>query len=497
MKTSFLKPFVRGELSLKKILNGREMLPDKILVDSDPYAITVEDIVVGLNKYVKKTFEEIFDWIATIMDFSDCMSFPAHMRYEIQDKVVDEDVLAYAGEKLEAILIDMSENVSMEEVADDIMNLRAGLEDWVKSGGEKIPDEICLIIAGQYDSDTIDSQNRATRQLFKNCLDYCCDELKDAAAIRTRGYCYYCGTDIYPNDWERAKDSFIEYYNMTGDPFAANTLGYIYYYGRCNNGIPQYIEAFKYFSVGHAFSCYESTYKLADMFAHGYGVVKNVHIAYSLYVDVYEENYGHFVKGDVGCKFADAALRIGNCFRDGIAVNADMGSAYHFYLQADYAIRLRMKESNYYGDNVVFERIQKAMAEVREKYTDRHRSVKFAPPVWEKWVLIAHRCCKLRIKELKEGAYALDFTPMKRKDDEGGIKMLITIPPADYCELRTKLRIKTSEHSALITKNQSMEMIFDSIDYDADKKITRFYLYDEPVAELATEYYFFTPPKAK
>ena len=36
-----------------------------------------------------------------------------------------------------------------------------------------------------------------------------------------------------------------EYEN--GDTFAANSLGYIYYYGRVNNGIPEYDKAYKYF----------------------------------------------------------------------------------------------------------------------------------------------------------------------------------------------------------------------------------------------------------
>ena len=90
-----------------------------------------------------------------------------------------------------------------------------------------------------------------------------------------RGYCYYCGTSVYPNDWIKARDAFIEYYQLSGDPYAANTLGYIYYYGRCNGGVPEYDLAFRYFSIGHAYGCYESTYKLADMFVHGYSVVKN------------------------------------------------------------------------------------------------------------------------------------------------------------------------------------------------------------------------------
>lgn len=104
----------------------------------------------------------------------------------------------------------------------------------------------------QYDSDDIDGQSEATKKLFKECLDYCCDVKKDPKAIQRRGYCYYCGTKIYPNDWYKARDSFIDYYQMTGDASAANTLGYIYYYGRCNGGVPEYEKAFKYFSIGHA-----------------------------------------------------------------------------------------------------------------------------------------------------------------------------------------------------------------------------------------------------
>ena len=58
-------------------------------------------------------------------------------------------------------------------------------------------------------------------------LDELCDR-KINNAIQKRGYCYYGGTKIYPTDWIKARDAFIKYYSMTGDPNSANTLENIF-----------------------------------------------------------------------------------------------------------------------------------------------------------------------------------------------------------------------------------------------------------------------------
>ncbi|MBP3804395.1 MAG: sel1 repeat family protein [Oribacterium sp.] len=333
-------------------------------------------------------------------------------------------------------------------------------------------------------------QSEATQKLFKECLDYCCDVMKDPRAIQCRGYCYYCGTKIYPNDWFKAREAFEEYYQMTGDASAANTLGYIYYYGRCTGGVPEYDKAFMYFSVGHAYSYFESTYKLADMLANGYGVVKDEESANHLYRSVYKKNLKRFIKGD-DCKFADTALRMGNVYRNGIGVEADPEMAYFYYIQADYAIRKRM-DDNQYGDNVVFKRIQKALEETRKEYCDKGRTVKFIAPGWTDWTLIKHRRCRLTIKELNNGVLALDATPLKRRDEEVGPQMLITVPRADYCELRKNIRIKTAPETKYEIFNGELEIVFDSVEYDWSEKKTSFYLYDDLVGKIWTEYYSLT-----
>ena len=497
MKTSQLEPFVRGEISLTELTDGVHILPEYVKIDSKAYKVTAKDLLAGARHYEGMSSEDILRWLDPIMMFEDDMSFPSEPWADIQDAVTEKDFLSYIHDEMANFLWAIWDGESEEYIRKDIKNIREQLEQWINSDGKEYPEEIRQAIAVQYDSDDIDGQSEATQKLFKECLDYCCDVKKDPKAIQRRGYCYYCGTKIYPNDWYKARDAFIDYYQMTGDASAANTLGYIYYYGRCNGGVPEYEKAFKYFSIGHAYSYFESTYKLADMLAHGYGVVKDGESANHLYWSVYKENLKRFIRGDFECKFADAALRMGNCFRDGIGADKDPETAYYYYLQADYAIRERTKAVNHYGDTVVFNGVQKALAEIRKDYTKKGRTEQFIYPGWTKWTLIKHRRCKLVIKELKNGTLALDATVLKRRDEEEAPRMLITVPKADYCALRKKIRIKTAEKSRYQTASGKPEIVFDSIEYDWRKGRTSFYLYDELVGEIFTSCYSFTVPAKK
>lgn len=496
IKTSQLGPFVRGEITLDKISNGVNILSDYVKTDSKAYKITASDLLAGVNVYDKMPPKDVLKWVDVIIQFEADLSFPEDPWEDIVDEVKEKDILNLAYDELEGIRWYILEEDPTEMLSVDFKSLRDCLEVWVKSNGKEYPSDLAIRIAGQFDSDSIDKQSEKTQQLFKKCLDALCDK-KDPKAIQRRGYCYYCGTKIYPNDWIKARDAFLEYYQMTGDASAANTLGYIFYYGRCNGGVPEYEEAFKYFSIGHAFTYFESTYKLADMFAHGYGVVKDGETANHLYWSVYKQNVKRFIREDYECKFADAALRIGNCFRDEIGTHKDLETAYYYYLQADLAIRKRTQVANHYGDTVVFNGVQKALEEVRKEYTDKGRTEHFIYPGWTKWALIKHRRCKLKIKELKDGVLSLTASPMKRYDEEKAPLMLITIPKADYCELRDRITIKTVKNSTYEIADGAAEIVFDHVEFDYCELITKFYLYDKCVGEICTEGYSFTAPAVK
>ena len=497
IKTSQLGPLVRGELTLTEITNGTHLLPEYVEVDSKAYRINAKDMLIGVKHYDGMPVEDVYRWLKAIMIVEDEMHFPTDVGENIVDAVTEKDIIAYAYGEMSELRWDLCDYEPVELSKDAFDVIKDVLGTWVDSDGKEIPDVIKQVIAEQFDDDDIDKQSEATQKLYKECLDYCCDVKKDPKSIQRRGYCYYCGTKIYPNDWIKARDAFIDYYQMTGDASAANTLGYIYYYGRCNGGVPEYEQAFKYFSIGHAYTYFESTYKLADMLAHGYGVVKDGESANHLYYSVYKQNYKRFIRGDFECKFADAALRMGNCFKDEIGARKDLETAYFYYLQADYAIRERTKRANHYGDTVVFNGIQKALEETRKEYTETGRTEKFIYPGWTKWTLIKHRRCKLTIKELSNGVLAIDAKPMKRRDENEAPQMLITIPRADYCELKKKVRIKTAPNSRYGTLDEKPEIIFDSVEYDWGERKTIFYLYDEIAGEIYTDYYTLTAPAKK
>ena len=59
------------------------------------------------------------------------------------------------------------------------------------------------------------------------------------------------------------------------------------------------------------------------------------------------------------------------------------------------------------------------------------------------------------------------------------------------------IRIKTAPGSKYGTVTEKPEIIFDSIEYNWSEKKTTFYLYDEVVGEIITEYYIFTAPAKK
>ena len=123
--------------------------------------------------------------------------------------------------------------------------------------------------------------------------------------------------------------------------------------------------------------------------------------------------------------------------------------------------------------------------------------MKFFSPGWTNLTLIRHRRCRLSIKELNNGVLALDATPLKRRDEKAAPQMLITVPMADYCELKKNIRIKTAPESEYEIYNGESEIVFDSVEYDWNEHKTSFYLYDDLMGEIRTEFFTFTAPVKK
>ena len=87
---------------------------------------------------------------------------------------------------------------------------------------------------------------------------------------------------------KRNFDLALKYYEMAdelGDKWAAEGLGYIWYYGR--TGVKDYDKAFRYYRKAMENDNLQSLVKVADMYKNGYGVERN----YDMYVELIETAY--------------------------------------------------------------------------------------------------------------------------------------------------------------------------------------------------------------
>ena len=281
------------------------------------------------------------------------------------------------------------------------------------------------------------------KELLQNITDELC-ELDDPEALESKAYaCYGNGNAVYEQDWFASRDCLLKLMKLNPQTAYVNTLGYIYYYGRCNNGTPEYEKAFYYFSVGAAGGHPESRYKLADMFLHGYGVVKNENTAASIIWELYHEKLKEFCRGELTSDFADVAFRVGNLFRDGVACWPDYDAAYYHYLQARFAIRMRMMQGTIYGDNRVAanveEAIQGILPEIRYQKKQNIISYPSMSFLLQNGLKRRHH---MKMKLSKKGnMYKLTFWMVPFADEKYRPKLFVTIPEAARSGFWEKLSV--------------------------------------------------------
>lgn len=310
----------------------------------------------------------------------------------------------------------------------------------------------------------IENYNDEMLEDCRNAIKTLCRK-NDADALERYGYSCYGGNKLFACDWITARNTFLKL--LTHEDvddlekcYYANTLGYIYYYGRCNNGVPQYEEALKYYSIGAAGGIYESVYKLADMYLNGYGTPVNKNAASCLVKLFYEENLKKIENEDFSCKFADIALRKGNLCRDGI----NRGDEYYYYTLADFAVRKRLKY-DHYGDKKVFMGIQNELARIREKKPlKKISSISFDEPLYIDHALEKNPC-QISFKEMKQGL-VISAERLVKPHKTRIRKFFICIPDAGYCELTGNVAMTAVKVTKYHVKGNKKEFIADEIYVD-------------------------------
>ena len=433
--------FARYEITLQDIIEDN--VPENI-INKDNYKITLEDIYCALNKFCNEIIDiEKFDteWFE-------------YFNYVLQETTYENKPdFFYNRNVVLSKTSDALMNLIFYDFEEDFTDAFAALKEFLEDENKPILErrypefsKIDLICSLKEDN-SLNTASEEEAQLYKMFAEELAEK-GNKYGLEAVGYGCYGGNRVFPCDWKKAEECMLRHIEtvdyMPDQGFYANTLGYIYYYGRTTDGVPDYENAYKYFSFAAFNRIYEAEYKVADMYYNGYGVPKSYDTAKTIVSRLYDENLKYIQNGQFDSKFADIALRMGNYCKDiNNPYESELDEMLKYYYQADFAIRMRMKETDYYGDKKVAEGISKALAETKEL-------LNFTPQNKIEWLSIysvfydylsAGNWLEVKAKEMANGKIKLIFKPHSEWQEKYPKRLFITIPELDMCGFYDSLTV--------------------------------------------------------
>ncbi len=311
----------------------------KIILPEGKYIMTVEafkDIVgklqenITLGKVNEEKLLKIWDEkITNITNLDADIDYEDYTLGDVYFKLFDYS-MPFAQR------VEVANNMLLNMILDEEKPL------YLKSVPEDVMERILISIEKNY-------ANGKVSNFYKKCyisfMDKLCN-LDNRVGLDIKAYAYYGGNSIVDCNYKISEECLLKLVDMYYISEYANTLGYIYYYGRVNGGEPEYEKAFNYFSMAAINGNVESIYKLGDMYRNGYGVKQNEEVARITYENLYDRVLSDFYENPENSNLSDVALRIAS-FYDGYE-NGALPAAI-LYLQALMAIHFR---HNFYDEDI-------------------------------------------------------------------------------------------------------------------------------------------------
>ena len=426
----------------------------------DRVKITPNDLLMQLETFLKignynfRNIRTILD-IFNLKDNKGYIFYP-HIdeEYYKNDILMCNDYLFDNDEHIISYVCNKISNLDKEDCLKDLEQYIAFIKEVIEERNKNkeerkySKDTLSLIldslfIASNYDKDLSEEANIFYKEhIFKSA-----DEDKDPISIRNLGYDFYEGLNGLPLNYDKSLEYLLKYYEISKDSDVTRAIGYIYYYGRCNNGIIEKDKAFQYFALGHFTKGYfESTYKLADCYMHGYGTPISYEASYNLVKKIYWPTKNYFLKGE-DSKFADVALRMGKFYRDSIYVEKDLNKSLKYFLESRCAIKERIKNINYIGDKKVAIQINESINDLNEELNISPRVIKYGGFVVKK-INASFEYDIIKIDFL-DGFIHIYIT--KDNDDEDNY-FINNIPSISFCERSNLIEflIKSNNYESTI-----------------------------------------------
>lgn len=494
-----LKRFARFEITYTELMHGRKFASIEI---PEPYQIIPEDLKAAVENYHKKGISEeefgdeyfwpLWDEIYNGAGIETAMDGPDE-GYEKSWLPDQYTVFSNAWDVFIRSFEYGDEDVDLDEVIEEV-------QIWLDNRDKPLTErefsrEQKWDILRYWSDERLESADPEVKEVFRKVLDSLC-AANDIGALKRKAYaCYGKGNAVYGQDWQASQDCLLKLMELYPDPQTANTLGYMYYYGRCTDGVPEYDKAFYYFSIGAAGWFFESRYKLADMYLHGYGVAKNPKVVWSIIWELYEEQIEKICNGSFGSNFADVALRAGNIWEYGINCYRNPDNAFFYYLQAQFAIRMRMLAEDNYGDQSVAARIEEAIAEILPE-TSYPKPVNTVH-MYNLYDLLQYGLEKrhhmeMKVRRINETEARLTFRIVPFDNEPYRRKLFVTVPPMHFCGLLDKVTVTARKIEILNLCDGGDTVQFDSV------RGRELYLYGRKVAEVDADFvYRRSPGKGK
>lgn len=489
-----LRKFARFEIRYEELIQGREHA-DKEIPES--YQIVPEDLKTAIlnsrlyglsdDDFGTEYFWPLWDEVYFGVEIETAINGPDEETEETEQVPNKYTVFATAWDML-VKKYEYCEEVSLEDIVLEIQSWEDNKDKPLLEREYSLEQRRDFL--KHWNDERIAAASEEIKLAYRKFLDSMCAE-NDKDALRTKAYaCYGDGNAVYGQDWKTSMECLLKLMEVDPNPQTANTLGYMYYYGRCTDGVPEYDKAFYYFSIGAAGGYYESRYKLSDMFLHGYGVAKNPEAAARLIWLLYDEQVKKIRDGKFGCNFADVALRAGNICKEGIDCYPDPDKAYFYYLQAQYAIRMRMMSEDYYGDQKVAKGIEEAIEEILPKtnYVKPKQTVHFygAFYVLQHGLRRRHHM-EMKVRKLSDSEVKLICRIVPYESEKYAPKLFVTVPEAHYCGLLEKITITVKNAYLMEIYGDSETIYIDSISGPD------FFYYGKKVASIEGDYIFTVP----
>ncbi len=484
-----IRSFVRFESdksAYSKVFNGWAISEEN---DDEVYCPTCQDIVNACNNMINAgiNIEILKNWYYSVFEeIAESSGMPmlssTDFTYLFPE---DEDTLFHTLDKafFEILWSDSDMDEKLVESLKDVIRIKEDYDynigrpedEWRVCALQK---EMILNTFARIPSEVPGSKTGLLKRLVEEgCMQ------GNYSSMIIKAYGCYGGNNIYDCDWKEAEKWLVRLFETDGNPHHANSLGNLYYYGKSNNGVPDYEKAFRYYSIGAAYNLTESMYRMADMFLEGKGCIKSPEAFDHIVSNLYDQEKPKFQMGDKRCKFAQIALRMTlSWLRENNYENALL-----YCLPARYAIEHGPTYDMFSDEDNTEERIKKCYDEImanlppnffKDKFVDRF-------PFWLFEILSDHCTAGAVIKDLGDNRYILR---LERRKKGCPSQVLITIPELGYVNMTDSFEVEIRTKNPIDFLVEDRECMSVNNVYYCDENGYCFCLNDEVI---------FTIPDAK